>query len=83
MAHEIPGAGWLTKSLSRNSEETEVVILVSPVIVRDRIPGIDLWEYPDSMEMLGGLMAELPSRNQETVVESQRNREPTRRGRNL
>ncbi len=50
--HQIPGLGWMAKSLSRNAEETEVVILVSPTIVRDRIPKGDLWAYPDPLEII-------------------------------
>ena len=50
--HEIPGAGWFTKSLSRRGEETEVVILLSPTIVRDRIDGIELWAYPSAVDLL-------------------------------
>jgi type II secretory pathway component GspD/PulD (secretin) len=60
-AHAVPGFGWLTKSLQRNRDETEVVILVSPAIVRDRIPGVELWAYPNSSELLVGLLEEPPS----------------------
>ena len=83
VAHAVPGAGWLTKSLSRTSDETEVVILVSPAIVRDRIPGVALWEYPDSMEMLATLMVELPSKKGEFTGKVQQEKEPMRRGRHL
>ena len=53
--HSVPGLGWLAKSLGRDRDDTEVVILVSPTIVRDRIDGVALWAYPDSMEILAGL----------------------------
>ncbi len=58
VAHEVPAFGWLVKSLSRGRDETEVVILVSPTIVRDRIAGTELWEYPNSSEMLAALLPE-------------------------
>ena len=58
VAHQVPGAGWLTKSLGRRRDETEVVIVVTPTIVRDRIPGTELWAYPDSALLLGGLMVD-------------------------
>jgi len=50
--HSVPGIGWLAKSLGRNRDETEVVIFVSPTIVRDRIEGDDLWVYPDATALL-------------------------------
>jgi len=49
---EVPGAGWLAKSLRRDSDETEVVILLSPAIVRDRIDGVGLWAYPSASDLL-------------------------------
>ena len=49
---EVPGAGWLAKSLRRDGDETEVVILLSPAIVRDRIDGIGLWAYPNASDLL-------------------------------
>ena len=49
---EIPGAGWLAKSLNRDSEELEVVILLSPTIVRDPIDGVRLWAYPNASDLL-------------------------------
>jgi Flp pilus assembly secretin CpaC len=60
VAHQAPGVGWMAKSLRRNRDETEVLILVSPAIVRDPIPGVELWAYPDSRELLVGLL-EAPS----------------------
>jgi Flp pilus assembly secretin CpaC len=53
--HALPGVGWLAKSLGRTRDETEVVILVGPTIVRDRVEGTELWAYPDSGEMLAEL----------------------------
>lgn len=49
---EVPGAGWLAKSLRRDGDETEVVILLSPSIVRDRIDGVRLWAYPSASDLL-------------------------------
>ena len=49
---EVPGAGWLAKSLSRKGDETEVVILLSPAIVRDPIEGVSLWAYPNASDLL-------------------------------
>ena len=57
-AHQAPGVGWLAKSLARNRDETEVVLLLAPAIVRDRIPGVELWAYSDGQELLGGLLPE-------------------------
>ena len=48
---EVPGAGWLAKSLNRDREELEVVILLSPTIVRDPIDGVRLWAYPKASDL--------------------------------
>ncbi len=50
--HEIPGAGWMAKSLSRSGDETEVVIMLSPRIMREPIPGANLRAYPEAAELL-------------------------------
>lgn len=54
--HSIPGVGWFAKSVGRKRDDTEVVILVSPTIVRDRIEGVGLWAYPSALELLAGLV---------------------------
>ena len=53
--HSIPGVGWFAKSIGRKRDDTEVVILVSPTIVRDRIEGLGLWAYPGALELLADL----------------------------
>ena len=58
VAHSVPGVGWMTKGLNRVRDETEVVILVSPTIVRDRVPGTKLWAYPNSSDLVAGLLEE-------------------------
>jgi len=67
--HALPGVGWFTKSLGRSREETEVVIVVSPAIVRDRVPGTALWEYPEASAMLAGWLPEVAGPGREEGAE--------------
>jgi pilus assembly protein CpaC len=50
----IPGLGWLFKNLNRTDDSQELVIVVNPVIVRDPMPAVALWEFPGTEEMTVG-----------------------------
>jgi Flp pilus assembly secretin CpaC len=43
----IPGIGWLFKSFDIKDEDRELVIVISPAIVRDPIPDLGRWVHPD------------------------------------
>ena len=51
----IPGLGWLFRGFDRNDQSTELVIVVSPSIVREPVPTVTLWEFPSMNETLRSL----------------------------
>jgi Flp pilus assembly secretin CpaC len=50
--HEIPVLGWLFKGITKSNDETELVIVVDPVIVRDPSTDVALWAFPDLNELM-------------------------------
>lgn len=62
--HNVPGVGWLAKSFDVQDEELEVVILVSPAIVRAPIPAAHLWEFPEPV-VGAGFSPLVPAENSE------------------
>jgi Flp pilus assembly secretin CpaC len=50
----VPGLGWLFRDYSKVDDSTELVLVINPSVLRDPIPGIQLWQYPDSDELLCG-----------------------------
>jgi Flp pilus assembly secretin CpaC len=44
---DIPFFGWLFKDISRQDQELELIVMVNPVIVRERSPDVNLWAFPD------------------------------------
>ena len=53
----IPLLGRLFQGFNRNDQDTELIILVNPVILRTPVPDAALWSFPGRDEMLGALMA--------------------------
>lgn len=51
--HQIPVLGWLFKDFKYEDNDKELVIVVNPVIVRDRPTEALLWSYPTADELLG------------------------------
>jgi Flp pilus assembly secretin CpaC len=47
----LPGLGWLFKGFDRNDQSTELVIVVSPSIIRQPIPAVARWAFPDAREV--------------------------------
>jgi Flp pilus assembly secretin CpaC len=43
----IPVVGWLFKRFAVRDEDREIVIVVNPTIVRDPIPDLGVWTFPD------------------------------------
>ena len=43
----IPLIGWMFKRFAIRDEDREIVIVVNPAIVRDPIPDIGVWKFPD------------------------------------
>lgn len=50
--HEVPLLGWFAKSLDEQADEQEVVIIVTPTIVRAPLPASQLWAFPSAEELL-------------------------------
>jgi pilus assembly protein CpaC len=44
----VPLLGSLMQGTNRNEQQTELLILVNPVVVRPPLPGAGLWAYPDA-----------------------------------
>jgi Flp pilus assembly secretin CpaC len=49
--HEIPIIGWLFKGFSYEDTDRELVIVVSPVIIRDAPKSAPIWAFPDLSEI--------------------------------
>ena len=54
---DIPLLGRLFRGFNRNDQNTELIILVNPVILRTPVPDAALWSFPGRDELLGALMA--------------------------
>lgn len=50
-----PGVGRLARDESRDEQDRELVIVVSPSIVREPLPGARLWAFPGVAELLQGV----------------------------
>ena len=48
----IPVIGWLFKRFTIQDEDRELLIVVNPTIVRSRIAGLGLWQFPDLTESM-------------------------------
>ncbi len=54
---KLPVFGWLTKSFSKSDSDTELIIVVTPTIVREPRHNAKLWHYPDTNELLDWAVA--------------------------
>ncbi|MEQ8763049.1 MAG: pilus assembly protein N-terminal domain-containing protein [Planctomycetota bacterium] len=50
---DIPLLGWLFSSRSGEEGDQELVIVVNPVVVRERLEDLSLWDFPGGGELLG------------------------------
>ena len=48
----LPLVGRLFRSFNRNDQETELIVLVNPVVVRTPVPETALWSFPARGELL-------------------------------
>ena len=48
---DIPGLGWLFRSLSRRDDQQELVVVLNPVIIREPNADVGLWAFPAAYEM--------------------------------
>jgi Flp pilus assembly secretin CpaC len=49
---EVPGLGWLIGRDEEQGEDLELVVVVSPSVLRAPRPELALWEFPDVDELL-------------------------------
>jgi type II secretory pathway component GspD/PulD (secretin) len=54
----VPIIGWFFQGSNRNDESTELVIVVTPVVLRAPIADAAMWEFPNRSEMLRPLLAD-------------------------
>ncbi len=57
---DIPGFGWLFRSFSRRDDQQELVVVLSPVIVREPSADVGLWAFPAAHELPLVRRASLP-----------------------
>ena len=47
-----PILGRLFQSFNRNAQDTELIVVVNPAILRDPVPDVALWAFPSRAELL-------------------------------
>lgn len=50
--HQTPLFGWLVKSYDKSDDDIELVIIVTPTIVREPQENVALWQYPSPYELM-------------------------------
>lgn len=50
--HKVPGLGWLAKSSDTADQDRELIIIVTPTIVREPLQNIAMWQFPSANELL-------------------------------
>jgi Flp pilus assembly secretin CpaC len=53
---DAPVLGWLFQSFNRNDQDTELIVVVNPVILRTPVPDVALWTFPSRDELLRPVM---------------------------
>jgi pilus assembly protein CpaC len=54
---DTPVLGWLFQSFNRNDQDTELIVMVNPVILRAPVPDVALWTFPNRDELLRPVIA--------------------------
>ena len=54
---DTPILGRLFQSFNRNDQDTELIVVVNPVILRAPVPDVALWTFPNRDELLRPVMA--------------------------
>jgi len=57
----VPVLGWLFRNEADDDEESELVIVVTPSVVREPRPQADLWAFPSTAEVLERCRARVSS----------------------
>jgi Flp pilus assembly secretin CpaC len=53
----LPVLGRMFRGYNRNDQDTELVVVVNPVVVRTPVPNVALWTFPSRQELLQPLLA--------------------------
>src|SRR5207302_4316688 len=53
----IPILGRLFQGFNRNDQDTELIIIVNPVIVRTAVPDVAMWSFPEGNELIRSAMS--------------------------
>ena len=48
----MPILGRLFQGFNRNDQDTELIVVVNPVILREPVPNVALWSFPSREELL-------------------------------
>jgi pilus assembly protein CpaC len=57
---DTPILGRLFQSFNRNDQDTELVVIVNPAVVRTPVPDVAMWGFPDRRELLRSVLSETP-----------------------
>lgn len=66
----VPVLGWLFRNEADDSEETELVIVVTPSVVREPRPDADLWAFPSTGEVLERCLSSASNRTPTNLFRS-------------
>jgi Flp pilus assembly secretin CpaC len=56
----VPILGRLFQGFNRNDQDTELIVVVNPAILRTPVPDVAMWTFPDRDELLRSVMAGAP-----------------------
>jgi Flp pilus assembly secretin CpaC len=59
-ARDTPILGRLFQSFNRNDQDTELVVIVNPAVIRTPVPDVAMWGFPDRHELLRSVLSETP-----------------------
>src|SRR5262245_907957 len=57
---DTPILGWLFQTFNRNDQDTELVVIVNPAVIRTPVPDVAMWGFPDRHELLRSVLPETP-----------------------
>ena len=49
---DVPLLGRLFQGFNRNDQDTELIVVVNPVVVRTPVPGVAMWAFPGRDELI-------------------------------
>ena len=60
-ARDTPILGRLFQTFNRNDQDTELVVIVDPAVIRTPVPDLAMWGFPDRHELLRSVLTETPA----------------------